>query len=408
MEPSSKRSQLPDVPEILDAPDVSPAPDRATDMEGPDGAGWSRLGAVGQRRALHAAFRVVAADPDPDGAWARALGLPAGPISIGTRRRGPGFEAYARRLERALSAGLARAEEGPRTGDTATVVIDICAGPGLAAALIVRELAAGRAVRAFAPAALVGGLSALAVALDLAARDRGGERPLIVHPWTGAFELSAWASHSGRVVVATRGSGMVADFVGAADERDGAGPELHPLRAATLVLTEEHDSAQAAARVTRLAFGVPAAGGHLSTALGAVWVPARRFAEFHAALLDALEGPSAFATLRCGLAAPLRTAHDYVRRLGLDEGATLIHGGVAPPHPSLHQQHSGGGDGARARSPLVRSVFTNVDPGSRLLRELDPAGVLRVLRVAAEDTRDGRLTASAASAFGADAGVSAR
>jgi hypothetical protein len=156
---------------------------------------------------------------------------------------------------------------------------------------------------------------------------------------------------------------------------------VHGLRAATLVVGERDDPVRAARRVARLAFGAPVAGGYFAAAVGAVWVHPRRLSAFHAALLSALEGAdgraarSSMPPVPCGTVPPLRSQHEAVLRLGLDEGATLIHTASAPSFEGRRPQP-------------VRAVFTNVDPLSRLQRELTPAGVLRILRVAAPRTAE--------------------
>lgn len=343
-------------------------------------AALRRVRRADARRAVFlAAVDEVAASPDPEGGWTRALGLPRSTF-------GPGLAAYARRLRRAFEAGAARPP-----GDAPTVVwvaAEECAGPGAFAALVAEELGAGHVVVALVPPALRSPLEALAAALEQAAAQAGRRGAGLVVPCVSDAGPGAALARVarlgdgalGRLVAAVRASRAHA----LAEEQ--LGPlVLHALRAATVVVGERDDPARSARRVARLAFGADAAGGFLATAVGAVWVHPRRFAEFHSELLHALEGgPRApeVPPLACGLVPEFRASFEVVHRLGLDEGATLIH---AAGHAAARPLGAGG----RGPGAPLRAVFTNVDPGLRLVRELEPAGVLRVLRVAAPRAAEG-------------------
>ena len=289
------------------------------------------------------------------------------------------------------------------------MVCETALGPGRTLALAVEELAAGRPVLAVVPELFAEPLWALEDYLLDALDAPDGDSPLTVVPAQSAspravFEaaLAGRGAQPERFVAALAAPRAAELEACAVAQRGAAGPALdvaaedgalavHALRTAALVVGEHEDPAHAAQRVARLAFGAPVAGGFLADALGAVWVHPRRFAAFHSALLAALEGDPAGApgvpVAPCAKLAEFRDAFFVTRRLGLDEGATLIHD---PGHSS-------------ARSgPGHRAVFTNVEPGSRLARDLEPAATLRIQRVtsarppAVPAAREAELTATSA------------
>jgi hypothetical protein len=351
-----------------------------------DAGPWAALSAARRRRAFEAALAQFALDPDPRGTWGSALGLGVlgrGATDGGCAAAGPSFSALRRRSLRAYGAGeeLGAHRDVDAAGDAgegvAWISAELTYGPGATLALVAEELGAGRAALAVVPPPLAGPLEELALCLAEALDVDDDEAPLAVvddgpreAAETLALATTIERGAPARFVAAARASRALALPPAADDERLA----VYTIRAATIVVGERDEAEHAARRVARLAFGLEAAGGFLASAVGAVWVHQRRFAAFHAALLEALEGRAAVPVLPCGRQAELRALHDTVHRLGLDEGATLIHTGNPPA--------ARGGEGAAGRFG-VRSVFTNVDPLSRLARELEPAGVLRILRIAA-------------------------
>ncbi len=338
---------------------------------------WRDLTGREQASALATAARDVVFTRGLCEPWLRALALPkdASP---------PGYSAVRRRLARACAAGAQRLRRG--AGEPAWIVAEAALGPGRMLALAVEELAAGRPALVVVPEAAAEPLRAfedyLLDALDLPDEDS----PLAIVPLHGATPRGIFtAAHQAdpgvepERFVAALAASRAAELEAHALELRGAkaldldvaaedGPlAVHALRTAALVLGEHEDPEHAARRVARLAFGAPVAGGFLAEALGAVWVHPRCFAAFHAALLAALEGERGVPLSPSAKLPDFRDLFFVTRRLGLDEGATLIHD---PGH-------------ATARSgPGHRAVFTNVEPGSRLARDLEPAAVLRILRVA--------------------------
>lgn len=402
-----------------------PEPDDLADaLERAADAAWTRRRPEAREASFQDALTVLLEDLDPGEALG-GLGAPVGGAAPAGRRRAvtavgarssasppPSCRALARRLRRAFAAGAA-APSLRRTPGVSWVAAELGAGVGPLEALIVEELGAGRAVVALVAPPLVPAVRALEEALVWAEDEPDpGVGPLVVVPAPDPAAALVAAARVDRelserligAVGAARSRALLASAVAAssgarvpvpgeddAAERDssrGPAPALreesgpvvvHTLRSATIVVTEHDDADRAARRVARLAFGPDHLGGYLASAVGAVWVHARRFAAFHGALLEALEGPGALPVCAAGELADARALHERVRRLGLDEGATLIHSATTGDSAMGLRARAD----ARGRAASVRAVFTNVDPASRLARELEPAGVLRVLRVAA-------------------------
>jgi len=155
-------------------------------------------------------------------------------------------------------------------------------------------------------------------------------------------------------------------------------------RSADVAIDASVGPVDAAREAARLAFGPEAIGGYATDAVARVHVGARALSAFTAALLDALDGaelrrrPPAWtradpsteradggAPRRARRAAPITARLDAAviaaRRVGLDEGATLIHDDRTP--------------GAHAL------VFTNVEPRMRLGSTLRAPATLALLRV---------------------------
>lgn len=385
-------------------PRESASYDAVTEAYAQLGAGsWSALSAARRRRAFEAAVAVFAADPDPRGTWRSALGLGLGPggkgaeVSGGGRGSGrdrnafgPSLKALRRRALRAYGAGeefgAQRTAGWPgEAGDpVAWISAELTYGPGATLALVAEELGVGRAALAVVPPPLAGPLQELALCLAEALDVDDEDAPLAVvvdgpREAAAALELATRVERGApaRFVAAARASRALALPPAADDDRLA----VYTIRAATIVVGERDEAEHAARRVARLAFGADAAGGFLASAVGAVWVHQRRFAAFHAALLEALEERGGVPALPCGRYPELRALHDAVHRVGLDEGATLIHtGNLVAARGGEGPARGGESTGGRYG---VRSVFTNVDPLSRLARELEPAGVLRILRIAA-------------------------
>jgi len=372
---------------------------------------WPALAPARRARAFELALREFALHPDPDGDFRAAMGVALGPLvpALG-RRLGRAFAAGARRAESEATSGSRGGPlESRRTrggspevppGAPAIVAVDVISGPGPALGLVLEELGAGRHVVVLVPEVLAAPFEALIEALDAALpRSFVGPPPVTLRSTPSpALELATVArllagegcfvaavpAAEVRPLVETLWSLIGGDEAGA--RQDAAAPDprvqavreemgpltVHALGAATLVVGEHDDPVQCAARIVRHAFGPAVAGGHCVAAVGAVWVHPRRSASFHAALLEALEGSAAPAAEAIGLVQPFRGAHEALLRIGLDEGATLIHTSGRATGTSKSQ----------GRSVSLRAVFTNVDPHSRLMRELSPAGVLRLLRVA--------------------------
>ncbi len=144
------------------------------------------------------------------------------------------------------------------------------------------------------------------------------------------------------------------------------------------------DPARAARRIARAALGrSEALSGQAAGQAGWVVVHRRLFSAFSAALLVELD---ALGEDPLGPLAPIdpeAPRHvERLRRLGLDEGATLLRGDSGTWFDGAPGR-AGGGRGSQRRARegrLEPLVFTNVEPRMRLARARRPAPVLRLLR----------------------------
>lgn len=150
------------------------------------------------------------------------------------------------------------------------------------------------------------------------------------------------------------------------------------------VVRGSDDPARAARRVARAALGrSEALSGQAQGQAGWVVVHRRLFSTFTAALLLELD---ALGEDPLGTLAPLdpeAPRHvERLRRLGLDEGATLLRGDSGTWFDGAPARGAAGrGSQRRAREGRLEPlVFTNVEPRMRLARARRPAPVLRLLR----------------------------
>jgi len=151
--------------------------------------------------------------------------------------------------------------------------------------------------------------------------------------------------------------------------------ENRPLRNGVALVLDGDDPRREARRVAQAAFGPRVSlSGQAAGQVGQVLCHERSLSAFTAALLERVE------ELAAQPACPLFTrglrAHvAELRRLGLDEGATLVVDGLEGPT---------GFRGASKRAILTPSVFTNVEPSMGLAKATRPAPVLALLRTTSD------------------------
>jgi hypothetical protein len=148
-----------------------------------------------------------------------------------------------------------------------------------------------------------------------------------------------------------------------------------PLSNSALAVLHGDDPVEAAARVVRLAFDpLVSLSGQLEGQVGRVACHERHLSRFTQALLAELErlGESPSCPL---FTFGLRQHCGELRRLGLDEGATLIEDGLDPPT---------GFRGGSREAILAPSVFTNVEPTMEVARPSRPAPILALLRAGSD------------------------
>lgn len=150
---------------------------------------------------------------------------------------------------------------------------------------------------------------------------------------------------------------------------------FRPLRGRSLPVGKHIDPVREAERIVAAALGrIPALSGQREGHVARVVCDQRMFSALTAALLEEFDrmladGPAALPPLEPDL--PHHLAR--LRRLGLDEGATLLRG----------DESGSPGRGRSAR--LTPLVFTNVEPGMRLARAGRPAPVLSLIRALDEE-----------------------
>lgn len=328
--------------------------------------GWSRMPARERREILLDALSEDLFLGDPDGLLAARLGLQAEEVV-------PLVE-DARRAGRAVLAN-GRRRKGSRRGKRAGVCVMRVHGAALFDGLITRlwpRLAAGSVVCLVTDGRLPMIAEELCLALDHAGLPEGvvallgGDGDTLVRAALARSDVS-------RVELVDR-EDRASEFE---DREVGGGSRLRlrPLRGRSLPVGGNIDPALEAERIVDAAFGrVRALSGQREGQVSRVVCDQRVFSALTAALLEEIdrlleEGPDPLPALEPDL--PHYVAR--LRRLGLDEGATLLRGDE--PGSPLR------GRGAR----LLPLVFTNVEPGMRLARAARPAPVLALMRALDED-----------------------
>ena len=146
------------------------------------------------------------------------------------------------------------------------------------------------------------------------------------------------------------------------------------LQIACSVVTSDLDPLQEAIAICDAAFGASLAlGGEREGSLGRVVCHEGLFSDFTRVLLerfDALE--AAEGTLKLPLQAGLGAWSEELTQAAVGEGATCLRGG---PSDSIERGR---------RGKIIRSVFTNVEPKSRLSRASRPAPALALLRASTD------------------------
>ncbi len=146
------------------------------------------------------------------------------------------------------------------------------------------------------------------------------------------------------------------------------------LRDSTAVVTSDLDPEEEAAAICDAAFGAALAlSGEREGSVGRVVCHEAFFSVFTRVLLerlDALEG------VEGGLNAPLQAGFgawsEEIAQAAVGEGATCLRGG---PSDSIERGR---------RGKILRSVFTNVEPKSRLSRASRPAPALALMRASSD------------------------
>jgi acyl-CoA reductase-like NAD-dependent aldehyde dehydrogenase len=237
------------------------------------------------------------------------------------------------------------------------------------AAFVFEELARGRAVLVTADARLPEAGERLARALTAAEVPDGAwailhgmrESALIEAAAQAGIETWAVCGTAARLARWRRGAAR-----GAAREE-----RTQLVQSGAVALDARADLARQARADVERAFGrARALGGQADGALARVTCPDALFAAFTTHLEVALAESAARAP-----PLPLvdREAAEEVARLwaiGIDEGATLIHGGTLLERDA----------GLPARRGIAPTVFTNVEPWMHLARRADPAPVLALVR----------------------------
>ncbi len=234
------------------------------------------------------------------------------------------------------------------------------------AVAVLRTLVSGRVALFFADERVPVVADRTVLALEQAGLPAGALA--VVH---GACEDALATALAAPEVVAVTASGP-AERMGQLREL-AAEPDLelalHVPGHRTVRMEAGDDPAALAAEVVDAAFGrARTLSGQLPGRVGAVVCPPRRFSAFTEALLDALRRND---DVRHPVPSIDRDALEAVQaawNLGLDEGATLIHGGEL------------------LRNAAAPTVFTNVEPAMELARNVVPGPLLRLLRAAEPET----------------------
>jgi acyl-CoA reductase-like NAD-dependent aldehyde dehydrogenase len=146
------------------------------------------------------------------------------------------------------------------------------------------------------------------------------------------------------------------------------------VRDSTAVVTSELDPEEEAAAICDAAFGAALAlGGEREGSVGRVVCHEALFSVFTRVLLERFD---ALERVEGGLNEPLQAGlgawSEEIAQLAVGEGATCLRGG---PSDSIERGR---------RGKIIRSVFTNVEPKSRLSRASRPAPALALMRASSD------------------------
>jgi len=347
---------------------------------------WARRPRERRAALLRAALEELAAGPAAGGDPPLGLGLEA--EEVAQHRRA----AVVAASETAGPDGDGAAGAGARPGGVTLVR----SAAGTLFCGLVRgvwpALADGRPVLLLSDPALPAAAEELAVALERAGLPAGvlallhddgrtALRTATLRPEVDALRVRAAGEDLAevRALLARRGGetwrpGQPAPFGAGVVACPPPAAELSEPQNRTAVVPRAADVARAARDVARAAFGRAAAlSGQLDGQVGRAVCCARVFSAFSAALLHEVETLAAAPVVR-GIDPGLPAHLARTWRLGLDEGATPVHG--TPP-----------GSRREGREVILTlSVFTNAEPGMRLVRATRPAPLLCLLR-AEDDAR---------------------
>ncbi len=320
---------------------------------------WGTWSPDERRRGLELALDELERRARGDDGLGRFLGLERG-------EREPWLRAGLARLHQTLARGT----QEPRPPGIAIVAprwTTFLTGIGN---LLVPQLLAGRPVVCFADRRFP-----LAADLWVRVLDECGLPPGLVGLLHGAgpsaHEAAALAPDT-VALVAEGTSDELALWRRLARERgDGLELDLELATNSEYVVSAGRDPADEARTVVRRAFGrATTLSGQLPGHVGRVLCPQRAFSAFTEELLAELERSPDVAEPLALIDEDAVAGVRGLRELGLDEGATLIRGGE-PDRPLRRSE-------GRVVEP---TVFTNVEPDSRLARSHDPAPVLSLIRV---------------------------
>ncbi|MBI5432855.1 MAG: aldehyde dehydrogenase family protein [Planctomycetes bacterium] len=358
--------------------------DAATDAATRASERWLGLARRERVRCLRAWLAALEADATLPGAFEASLGLDADEAQVWSERE----LFHARQALEIVADDVA---ERPGVGVFGAHWSD---GVGRLAARALSALAGGAALAVVADPRFGGGPAALARAAGASGLPAGVFNVLfddgraVLDRLLGDPRV-AFARLAGR-------EPRLAELARAA--RPGLSLALRPAVSASRALPDDLDPAQAAAEVFETSFSRSVTlSGQLPGRLGRVLCPRRHFSRFSEELLAALERhPDATRP------APLieSDALDALQEawfLGLDEGATPLHGGP-PWFPAAEGLTSlGGGGPGKDRGGVRRAlgvrpvIFTNVDPNTRFGRFRRNVPVLGLMRV--RDARVGQALA---------------